>query len=150
MRQLWQTGWMHNRVRMVAASFLVKQLLIDWREGERWFWDTLVDADLANNAASWQWVAGSGIDSQPFFRIFNPVSQGETWDPAGEYVRRWVPELAQLPGRFIHAPWTAPEHVLHAAGVELGRTYPRPMVDLAETRRRALDTYRATVRRKAA
>jgi deoxyribodipyrimidine photo-lyase len=150
MRQLWQTGWMHNRVRMIAASFLVKHLLIDWREGERWFWDTLVDADLASNAASWQWVAGSGIDSQPFFRVFNPMSQGETWDPHGEYVRRWVPELAGLPDRFLHAPWTAPDHVLREAGVQLGRTYPHPLVDLAATRQRALDTYRATVRGAAA
>ncbi|GAC1348116.1 MAG: deoxyribodipyrimidine photo-lyase [Acetobacteraceae bacterium] len=150
MRQLWQLGWMHNRVRMIAASFLVKQLLIDWREGERWFWDTLVDADLASNAASWQWVAGSGIDSQPFFRVFNPVSQGETWDAAGSYVRRWVPELAGVPDRFLHAPWTAPEGVLAAAGMVLGRDYPRPMVDLAEARQRALATYRATVRADAA
>ena len=107
MRQLWHIGWMHNRVRMIAASFLVKHLLIDWREGERWFWDTLVDADLASNAASWQWIAGCGIDSQPFFRVFNPVTQGETWDAAGDYVRQWVPELAELPERYLHAPWTA-------------------------------------------
>jgi len=150
MRQLWHTGWMHNRVRMIAASFLVKHLLIDWREGERWFWDTLVDADLANNAASWQWVAGSGIDSQPFFRIFNPVTQGQTWDPAGDYVRRWVPELARLPDRSLHAPWTAPADVLEQAGVALGRTYPRPIVDLAASRKRALDAYRSTVRKEAA
>ena len=150
MRQLWQIGWMHNRVRMIAASFLVKNLLIDWREGERWFWDTLIDADLASNAASWQWVAGSGIDSQPFFRVFNPVSQGETWDPHGAYVRRWLPELAELPDRYLHAPWTAPDDVLGDAGVQLGRAYPRPLVDLAETRQRALDTYRATVRGAAA
>ncbi len=150
MRQLWHSGWMHNRVRMIAASFLAKQLLIDWREGERWFWDTLVDADLASNAASWQWVAGSGIDSQPFFRIFNPVTQGETWDAAGDYVRHWVPELAELPERFLHAPWTAPDAALREAGVELGRTYPKPIVDLAATRRRALDAYRDTVRREPA
>ena len=146
MRQLWRIGWMHNRVRMIAASFLVKHLLIDWRHGERWFWDTLVDADLATNAASWQWVAGTGIDSQPFFRVFNPVSQGKQWDAAGAYVRRWVPELARLPDRFLHAPWTAPAKVLAAAGVALGRTYPDPLIDLAEGRRRALDTYRATVK----
>jgi deoxyribodipyrimidine photo-lyase len=150
MRQLWQIGWMHNRVRMIAASLLVKHLLIDWREGERWFWDTLVDADLASNAASWQWVAGSGLDSQPFFRVFNPVSQGETWDAAGDYVRHFVPELAGLPERYLHAPWTAPAPVLREAGVSLGRDYPRPIVDLAETRRRALDAYRATVRKEAA
>ncbi len=108
MRQLWQTGWMHNRVRMITASFLVKHLLMSWEAGEAWFWDTLVDADLASNAASWQWIAGSGIDSQPFFRVFNPVSQGEKFDPDGAYVRRWVPELAKLPDRWLHAPWTAP------------------------------------------
>jgi deoxyribodipyrimidine photo-lyase len=150
MRQLWQLGWMHNRVRMITASFLVKQLLIDWREGERWFWDTLVDADLASNAASWQWVAGCGIDSQPFFRVFNPVSQGERWDAGGDYVRRFVPELRELPNQFIHAPWTAPPLVLSASGVELGRTYPKPLVDLAATRQRALDAYRSTVRKAAA
>ena len=150
MRQLWHTGWMHNRVRMVAASFLVKQLLIDWREGERWFWDTLVDADLASNAASWQWVAGCGIDSQPFFRVFNPVSQGETWDKAGGYVRHWVPELARLPEKYLHSPWTAPPEALTQAGVTLGKTYPKPLVDLGATRTRALDAYRNTVRGAAA
>jgi deoxyribodipyrimidine photo-lyase len=150
MRQLWHTGWMHNRVRMIAASFLVKNLLIDWREGERWFWDTLLDADLASNAASWQWVTGSGIDSQPFFRIFNPVTQGQTWDPAGAYVRRFVPELARLPDRYLHAPWTAPGPVLQQARITLGETYPRPIVDLADSRRRALEAYRSTVRAEAA
>ena len=109
MRQLWQTGWMHNRVRMIVASFLVKHLLIDWRAGEAWFWDTLVDADLANNATNWQWVAGSGIDAQPFFRIFNPVTQGQKFDAAGAYVRRFVPELAKLPDAHLHAPWQAPD-----------------------------------------
>ena len=108
MRQLWHTGWMHNRVRMIAASFLIKHLLIDWRTGEAWFWDTLVDADPANNAASWQWVAGCGADAAPYFRIFNPVLQGEKFDPEGDYVRRWVPELARLPAAHIHAPWEAP------------------------------------------
>ncbi|MBV8915093.1 MAG: deoxyribodipyrimidine photo-lyase [Acetobacteraceae bacterium] len=150
MRQLWHIGWMHNRVRMIAASFLAKQLLIDWRDGERWFWDTLVDADLASNAASWQWVAGSGIDAQPYFRVFNPVSQGETWDRSGDYVRRWIPELARLPTDYIHAPWTAPAAVLEQAGVTLGRTYPRPLLDLAATRQRALDAYRAAIRTEAA
>mgnify|MGYP002778965955 CR=1 FL=1 len=138
LRQLWITGWMHNRVRLIAASFLVKHLLIDWREGERWFWDTLVDADPANNPASWQWVAGAGIDAAPYFRIFNPVTQGERFDPEGAYVRRWVPELARLPASAVHAPWTASPEALAAAGVELGRTYPRPMVDHAAARRRAL------------
>ena len=149
MRQLWHTGWMHNRVRMIAASFLVKHLLIDWRAGERWFWDTLVDADLATNAASWQWIAGTGIDSQPFFRVFNPASQGKQWDAAGAYVRRWAPELARLPDRWLHAPWAAPAKVLADAGVTLGKTYPEPLIDLAEGRRRALDAYRATVKRAA-
>ncbi|HTR15901.1 MAG TPA: deoxyribodipyrimidine photo-lyase [Acetobacteraceae bacterium] len=146
MRQLWQTGWMHNRARMIAGSFLVKHLLLDWREGQAWFWDTLVDADLASNACNWQWVAGTGIDGQPFFRVFNPVTQGEKFDPDGAYVRRYVPELARLPDRELHAPWQAPPAVLRAAGVELGRTYPAPLVDLAEGRRRALAVYQATVR----
>ena len=150
MRQLWRIGWMHNRVRMITASFLVKQLLISWQEGEAYFWDTLVDADLASNSASWQWIAGCGIDSQPFFRVFNPVSQGEKFDPAGAYVRLWVPELAQLPDRYVHAPWTAPAAVLEAAGVRLGRNYPAPIVDLAHGRQRALDAYRGTVKRQAA
>jgi deoxyribodipyrimidine photo-lyase len=142
MRQLWTTGWMHNRARMIAASFLVKDLLVDWREGEAWFWDTLVDADEANNAANWQWVAGSGADAQPFFRIFNPVTQGERFDPDGDYIRRWVPELADLPAKTIHAPWTADADTLRSAGVELGRTYPKPLVDHQTARARALEAYR--------
>jgi len=141
MRELWQSGWMHNRVRMVAASFLVKDLLIDWREGAAWFWDTLVDADLANNAASWQWVAGSGADAAPYFRVFNPVLQGERFDPEGSYVRRWVPELARLPAEWIHQPWKAPERVLAEAGVSLGRTYPHPIVDHKAARDRALAAF---------
>ena len=139
MRQLWATGIMHNRVRMVVASFLVKHLMIDWREGEAWFWDTLSDADLASNVQNWQWVAGSGADASPYFRIFNPVAQGERFDPQGAYVRRWVPELARLPDRWIHAPWTAPPPVLAGARVALGRDYPKPMVDHADARERALD-----------
>ena len=150
MRQLWRIGWMHNRVRMITASFLVKQLLISWQAGTAFFWDTLVDADLASNSASWQWIAGCGIDSQPFFRVFNPVSQGEKFDPAGAYVRRWVPELARLPDRYVHAPWTAPAAVLQGAGVRLGHDYPAPLVDLAQGRQRALDAYRGTVKRQAA
>ena len=138
MRQLWQSGWMHNRVRMVVASFLVKDLLIDWREGAAWFLDTLVDADLANNSAQWQWVAGSGSDATPYFRIFNPVLQGERFDPAGDYVRRWVPELAPLPAEWIHQPWKAPAGVLAKAGVALGGSYPKPIVDHKAARERAL------------
>ncbi len=142
MRQLWQTGWMHNRVRMIVASFLVKDLLIDWREGERWFRDTLVDADPASNAANWQWVAGSGADAAPFFRIFNPISQGEKFDPDGQYVRRFVPELKALPDRFVHRPFDAPLPVLEDAGVSLGKTYPRPIVDHKAARERALAAFR--------
>ncbi|MDP2732734.1 MAG: deoxyribodipyrimidine photo-lyase [Hoeflea sp.] len=143
MRELWQTGWMHNRVRMIVASFLTKHLMIDWRDGEAWFWDTLVDADPASNAASWQWVAGSGADAAPYYRIFNPVLQGEKFDPDGDYVRRFVPELAGLPAKFIHQPWTAPDHVLRAAGIRLGDTYPGPIVDHQQARRRALSSYQS-------
>ena len=142
MRQLWQTGWMHNRVRMITASFLVKHLLVPWQDGERWFWDTLVDGDLAVNAQSWQWVAGCGTDSQPFFRVFNPQTQGEKFDPKGAYVRRWVPELARMPDRWLHAPWAAPAAVLDAAGVTLGTTYPQPVVPLDVGRDRALAAFR--------
>jgi deoxyribodipyrimidine photo-lyase len=141
MRQLWRTGWMHNRVRMVVASFLVKHLLLPWQAGEAWFWDTLVDADLASNAASWQWVAGCGADAAPYFRVFNPVLQGRKFDADGAYVRRYVPELARLPDRFVHAPWEAPAEVLAAAGVALGRDYPPPIVDLAAGRARALAAF---------
>ena len=143
MRELWITGWMHNRARLVSASFLIKHLLIDWRKGERWFWDTLVDADLANNSANWQWVAGCGADAAPYFRIFNPALQGEKFDPDGAYVRRYVPELAGLDVRYIHRPWAAPEDVLRAAGVVLGVTYPHPIVDHAEARERALAAFEA-------
>ncbi len=138
MRQLWQTGWMHNRVRMIVASFLVKHLLLPWQHGEKWFWDTLVDADLAQNAASWQWVAGSGADAAPYFRVFNPLLQGRKFDPDGAYVRRFVPELAALPDNVIHAPWEAPSLLLAGAGVRLGTTYPHPVIDLAAGRARAL------------
>ncbi len=138
MRELWATGTMHNRVRMIAASFLIKHLLIDWRHGARWFWDTLVDADLASNSASWQWVAGSGADAAPYFRIFNPVLQGEKFDGDGAYVRKWLPELARLPIEFIHRPWEAPPAVLRIAGIELGRDYPHPVVDHGMARNRAL------------
>lgn len=138
MRQLWTTGWMHNRVRMITASFLSKDLLVDWRAGEAWFWDTLVDADPANNAASWQWVAGSGADAAPYFRIFNPFTQGEKFDPDGTYVKRFVPELAGLPPEMVHRPWEAPAERLAAFGVRLGETYPRPVIDHAVARNRAL------------
>ncbi|KAF0123986.1 MAG: deoxyribodipyrimidine photo-lyase [Xanthobacteraceae bacterium] len=138
MRQLWRTGWMHNRVRMVVASFLVKHLRIDWRAGEGWFWDTLVDADPASNPASWQWVAGSGADAAPYFRIFNPMLQGTKFDPEGTYVRRWIPELAGLPDEVIHAPWQASRHVRERAGVRLGETYPHPVVDHDTARGEAL------------
>jgi deoxyribodipyrimidine photo-lyase len=143
MRQLWTTGWMHNRVRMVVGSFLVKHLLIDWREGERWFWDTLVDACPANNTASWQWVAGTGADAAPYFRIFNPFGQGEKFDAAGGYVRQWVPELGGLPDEYIHRPWEAPAAVLKAAGIALGKDYPRPIVNHDAARARALDALSA-------
>lgn len=142
MRELWRTGWMHNRVRMIVASFLTKHLLIPWQQGEAWFWDTLVDADLANNAASWQWVAGCGADAAPYFRIFNPVLQGEKFDSDGTYVRRWVPELALLPNTFIHKPWEASDLILVEAGVRLGQSYPRPIVEHAYARDRALQAFK--------
>lgn len=143
MRQLWRTGWMHNRVRMIVASFLVKDLLIHWRRGEEWFWDTLVDADAASNAANWQWVAGCGADAAPYFRIFNPVSQGEKFDPCGDYVRRFVPELAALPNEYIHRPWTAPKELLAKSNVQLGKNYPEPIVDHAYARKLALEAFAA-------
>jgi deoxyribodipyrimidine photo-lyase len=143
MRELWLTGYMHNRARMVAASFLVKHLLLPWQEGERWFWDTLVDADLANNSGGWQWVAGCGADAAPYFRVFNPVLQGEKFDPEGDYVRRYVPELGKLEARWIHRPWEAPDDVLRKAGVTLGETYPPPIVDHAQARARALAAFEA-------
>ncbi len=134
MRQLWQTGWMHNRVRMIVASLLIKHLGIDWQRGEEWFWDTLVDADLASNSANWQWVAGCGADAAPFFRIFNPVLQGEKFDPQGVYVRRFIPELKNCPDKYIHKPWDAPQPP---------KNYPAPIVDLAAGRDRALSAFRA-------
>ncbi len=139
MRQLWQTGWIHNRVRMIVGSFLTKDLLQPWQEGAKWFWDTLVDADLANNTMGWQWVSGCGADASPYFRVFNPVTQGEKFDPEGTYIREWVPELAKLPTRHIHAPWEAPEAVLASSGVTLGETYPEPIVDHAQARVAALE-----------
>lgn len=144
MRELWQTGYMHNRIRMVVASFLIKNLLQDWRTGEKWFWDCLVDADLANNSASWQWVAGSGADAAPYFRIFNPVTQGEKFDEHGHYTRHFVPELDQLPNKYLFCPWEAPESVLKEAGVTLGQNYPHPLVDLKGSRERALEALSET------
>ncbi|MGI9201270.1 MAG: cryptochrome/photolyase family protein, partial [Woeseiaceae bacterium] len=141
MRELWRTGYMHNRVRMIAASFLVKNLMLHWRHGEAWFRDTLVDADLASNSASWQWVAGCGTDAAPYFRIFNPVTQGNKFDPDGNYVREYVPEVKGLPNRYLHNPWEAPADVLEEAGLVLGTSYPQPIVDLRESRQRALDAF---------
>ncbi|WP_370196457.1 deoxyribodipyrimidine photo-lyase [Aurantimonas sp.] len=141
MRQLWECGWMHNRVRMIVGSFLTKDLLIDWREGERWFWDTLVDGDIASNTAQWQWIGGSGADAQPYFRVFNPVTQSQRFDGDGDYISRFVPELADLPDKALHAPWEADAETLKKAGVELGKTYPKPIVDHGEARKRALDAY---------
>lgn len=146
MRQLWRDGTMHNRVRMITGSFLVKDLLIDWRQGERWFRDTLVDADPASNPANWQWVAGTGADASPFFRVFNPVLQGEKFDASGDYVRSFVPEIAGLPDKFIHRPFDAPAEVLRKAGIALGTTYPQPIVDHAQARVRALNAYEAVKR----
>lgn len=143
MRELWRTGWMHNRVRMIAASFLTKHLLIDWREGERHFRDTLIDYDPANNPAGWQWVAGCGADAAPYFRIFNPTLQGEKFDPEGAYVRRFAPELSRLPDAYLHRPSAAPPASLDAAGVRLGESYPTPIVDHAFARQRALDAYQS-------
>lgn len=141
MRQLWTTGWMHNRARMIVASWLTKNLLGHWRHGERWFWDTLVDADAANNPFGWQWVAGCGADAAPYWRVFQPLRQGVKFDGDGSYVRQWVPELSQLPNEFIHCPWRAPKAILDRAGVALGRTYPLPMVDPEESRQGALAAF---------
>ena len=144
MRELWQTGYMHNRLRMIVGSFLVKNLLIDWRFGERWFWDCLDDADLASNSASWQWVAGSGADAAPYFRIFNPITQGLKFDPEGEYTKKYVPELRDLPNKYLFSPWEAPENILADAGIELGKNYPKPMVDLKLSRETALEAFATT------
>ncbi len=141
LRELWHTGWMHNRVRMIVASMLVKNLQTPWLEGARWFWDTLVDADLASNTLGWQWTAGCGADAAPYYRIFNPVLQAERFDPDRRYIRKWVPELAKLPDKWIHCPWDAPATVLQQAAVELGRNYPLPVVDLKHSREKALAGY---------
>ncbi|MDX1491570.1 MAG: deoxyribodipyrimidine photo-lyase [Pseudohongiellaceae bacterium] len=143
MRELWRTGYMHNRVRMVVGSFLVKNLLIHWREGEQWFWDCLIDADLASNSASWQWIAGCGADAAPYFRVFNPVTQSKKFDADGEYIKRFVPELKQLPAKYLHAPSEAPAHILQEAGIVLGKDYPMPIVDLKPSRERALAAFKS-------
>ena len=143
MRELWHTGYMHNRVRMIVASFLTKHCLTHWQEGMDWFWDTLVDADIGSNTASWQWVAGCGADAAPYFRIFNPILQGEKFDKNGDYIRQWVPELAGLPTKFINKPWEADESTLAQANIQLGKNYPRPIVDHKQARERALEAYQA-------
>lgn len=143
MRELWATGWMHNRVRMVVASFLVKHLLLPWQAGAAWFWDTLVDADLASNTLGWQWAGGCGADAAPYFRVFNPILQGLKFDPNGDYVRRWIPELTALPNQYIHTPWEAPPLVLKAAGITLSQHYPEPLVDHSEARARALAAFQS-------
>lgn len=141
MRELWQTGYMHNRVRMITASFLTKHCLSHWKHGMAWFWDTLLDADVANNTASWQWVSGCGADASPYFRVFNPILQGEKFDANGEYSRKWLPELNDLPNKFLHKPWEADTNILNTAGIELGKDYPLPIVDHKEARQKALDAY---------
>jgi len=141
MRELWATGWMHNRVRMIVASFLVKDLLLSWTQGARWFWDTLVDADLAQNTLGWQWTAGCGADAAPFFRVFNPISQGEKFDPNGDYVRHWCPELARLPGKWLHKPWQAPPEILERAVLRIGQDYPDPIVSHTIAREVALEAF---------
>ncbi|MFA6244563.1 MAG: FAD-binding domain-containing protein, partial [Candidatus Hydrogenedentales bacterium] len=146
MRELWATGWMHNRVRMIVASFLTKDLMVRWQAGASWFWDALVDADLASNTQGWQWTSGCGADAAPYFRVFNPVTQGERFDPGGGYVRKWVPELARMPDRWIHKPWEAPASALAEAGLTLGENYPAPLVDHGVVRLRALAGYE-TIRR---
>ena len=143
MRELWQTGVMHNRVRMIVGSFLVKNLLLHWHHGEKWFWDCLVDADLASNSASWQWIAGCGADAAPYFRIFNPVTQGQKFDAEGEYTRRFVPELKDMPNKYLFNPWEAPDTVLKGAGVTLGKNYPKPVIDLKTSRNRALEAFQS-------
>jgi deoxyribodipyrimidine photo-lyase len=143
MRELWTTGWMHNRVRMVVASFLTKHLRVHWRHGEAWFWDTLVDADYANNPANWQWTAGTGVDAAPYFRVFNPTTQAQKFDAEGTYIRRFVPELADLPTKALHAPWLAPASDLAKAGVVMGESYALPLVDHARARAAALAAHAA-------
>ena len=142
MRQLWEEGYMHNRVRMVVGSFLVKNLLLHWHLGEKWFWDCLVDADLASNSASWQWIAGCGADAAPFFRIFNPITQGEKFDCEGIYTKKYLPELSKIPNKYLFCPWQAPQNILEGAGICLGKDYPHPIIDLQTSRNLALDSYK--------
>ena len=142
MRELWDTGYMHNRLRMITASFLVKNLLIHWKEGEKWFWDCLLDADLANNSASWQWVAGTGSDAAPFFRIFNPITQGQKFDKDALYLRKYLPEISNLPNKFIFTPWLADKETLKDANITLGVDYPYPIIDYTESRKKALDAFK--------
>lgn len=142
MRELWKTGYMHNRVRMIVGSFLVKNLLIHWHHGRDWFWDCLIDADLANNSSGWQWIAGSGVDAAPYFRIFNPITQGEKFDKDGEYTRYFVPELKLLPNKYLFKPWQAPESILKNCGIVLGKNYPNPIVNLEKSREIALQAYK--------
>jgi deoxyribodipyrimidine photo-lyase len=141
MRELWKTGYMHNRVRMIVGSFLVKNLLLHWKEGEKWFWDCLIDADLASNSASWQWIAGSGADATPYFRIFNPIIQGLKFDPEGKYTKKYLPELSRLPNKFLYNPWEAPQDILDSANIILGKDYPKPIVNLKESRDKALKAF---------
>ena len=144
MQELWQTGYMHNRLRMVVGSFLVKNLLLHWHHGERWFWDCLIDADLASNSAGWQWIAGSGADAAPYFRIFNPITQGQKFDPDGKYTRKYLPVLNDMPDKFLFNPWEAPEDVLRSAGVKLGENYPLPIVEIGSSRQKALEAFATT------
>ena len=143
MRELYETGYMHNRVRMIVGSFLVKNLLLDWHEGEAWFWECLHDADPANNAAGWQWIAGCGADAAPYFRVFNPVTQAQKFDPTASYIHRYVPELKTLKAPYVFEPWAAPQLILKSASITLGKTYPYPLVDLKESRVRALDAFQS-------
>jgi deoxyribodipyrimidine photo-lyase len=146
MRELWHCGWMHNRVRMIVASFLTKNCLISWQQGAQWFWDTLVDADLASNSFNWQWCAGCGADAAPYFRIFNPVTQSQKFDPHGEYIKTWLPELRGLPDQFLHEPWKTPEEIQSQANITIGKDYPLPVIDLKQSRQRALDSYQQFVK----
>ena len=142
MRQLLSTGYMHNRVRMIVGSFLTKNLFLHWKLGERWFWQNLFDADLASNSASWQWVAGCGVDASPYFRVFNPVMQGQKFDASGSYIKSYVKELEHLPSKHVFKPWEAHKDLLNTAGIKLGQSYPYPIVDLQQSRQKAIEEYK--------